>query len=156
MKTLQKVVQEFLKTKTVAVVGVSSKGDTAANIIYNKFKEMDYNVFAVNPNTNIAEGDICYPSLSSIPVKIESVIIGTHPDITPKIVDECIELGIKQVWIHKSIGQGSYNEVAIHKAIQAGISFIPGSCPMRGLCKTFSVILNSILQRSPWDRISVF
>jgi len=109
MNTLRKVVQEFLKSKTVAVVGVSSKGDTAANIIYNKFREMDYNVFAVNPNTNITEGDICYPSLTSIPVKIESVIIGTHPDITPKIVDECIELGIKQVWIYKSIGQRSGN-----------------------------------------------
>ncbi|NBC65239.1 MAG: hypothetical protein GVY07_06180, partial [Bacteroidetes bacterium] len=45
-------------------------------------------------------------------------------------MDECIELNIKKVWIHKSIGGGSYHQEAVDKAKAAGIMLIPGECPM--------------------------
>jgi uncharacterized protein len=109
MNTIYDASTKFLECRSIAVAGVSSKGDTAANIIYKKLREKGYQVFAVNPNTTIVEGDISYPSLSEIPVRIEGVIVGTHPDITPEILRECGQIGIKQVWIHRSFGQGSYH-----------------------------------------------
>lgn len=127
---LQEVATAFLKLKSVAVVGVSSKGDVAANIIYKNLKKHDYDVYPVNPNTTNIEGDTCYPSISSLPEMPDWVMIATHPDVTPKIIDECIAQNITKVWIHKSLGNGSYHPDAIQKAEDANITLIPGSCPM--------------------------
>jgi len=130
MKTINDAATKFLESRTIAVAGVSSKGDTAANIIYKKLREKGYHVFAVNPNTTNVEGDICYPSLLEIPVRIEGVIVSTHPDVTPAILRECGLSGIKQVWIHRSFGQGSYHPDSEKIAEEFSITLIPGSCPM--------------------------
>lgn len=120
----------FLQLKSVAVASVSSKGDVAANLIYNSLKKHGYNVYPVNPTTTQVEGDPCFPTISSIPQKIDWVVIATHPNITPQIMDECIQQNITKVWIHKSLGKGSYHSDAVKKAEEAGITLIPGSCPM--------------------------
>ncbi len=130
MNKLKEAAQSFLQSKTVAVAGVSSKGDVAANIIYKKLRDLEYEIYPVNPNAIVVEGDPSYPSLKAIPKPVDLVVIGTHPDVTAGIIDECIELNIKQVWIHKSLGLGSYHEKAIQKAQAAGIRLIPGGCPM--------------------------
>ena len=65
---LQKdLISKFLESKTVAVFGVSRKGDIPANYIYRKFKQAGFETFAINPNTSEIEGDKCYPALDSIP-----------------------------------------------------------------------------------------
>ena len=49
MSTLREAANEFLSHKSIAVAGVSRKGDTAANVIYKKLKNTGYQVFPVNP-----------------------------------------------------------------------------------------------------------
>lgn len=127
---IQQAANQFLSLQTIAIAGVSSKGDTAANIIYKKLKKQGYTVYPVNPNADEVEGAPCYPNLESIPVKIEGVVIGTAPDITPKILHECVSLQIQNVWIHRSFGQGSYHAGAESIARENGLSLIPGGCPM--------------------------
>ena len=130
MTDIRIAAEKFLKFKSIAVVGVSSKGDTAANIIYKKLREQKYNIFAVNPHAEKVEGDTCYPTLQSIPKRVEAVVIGTPPDVTPKIVEECTLLGIKNIWIHRSFGNGSFHPDALKIAKENGLSLIPGGCPM--------------------------
>lgn len=127
---LRDAANAFLKLNTVAVAGVSSNGDVAANIIYKNLKKHGYTVYPVNPNSRIVGGDLSYPSIASVPKTPDWVVIATHPDVTPLIIDECIEQNIAKVWIHKSLGNGSYHPEAIKKAEDAGITLIPGSCPM--------------------------
>lgn len=121
---------QFLRLKSIAVVGVSSKGDVAANIIYKKLKKHGYNVFPVNPNASEVEGDPSFPNLKSIPERVDGIIIGTAPNVTPEIVTDCAEMGIKNIWIHRSFGQGSFHPDAEKIARQNKISLIPGGCPM--------------------------
>lgn len=130
MNDINSAARKFLNLKNIAVVGVSSKGDVAAKVIYKKLKEQGYSIFAVNPSAKTVEGDTCYPSLESIPEKVEGVVIGTAPEITPSIVNDCVTLGIKNVWIHRSLGNGSYHPKAVEIAAKNGISVIPGGCPM--------------------------
>ena len=130
MTTLKLAAEEFLSHKKIAVTGVSRKGDTAANTIYKKLKISGYNVYPVNPNAQSIDGDICFPNLQSIPEKVEGVVIGTKPEQAKKIVEKCGELGIKNVWIHSSFGEGSYDEEAVNKARELGLNIIPRGCPM--------------------------
>ena len=131
MPTIKEAAAAFLATKRVAVTGVSRdpKGH-GSNIVYQRLRERGYEVFAVNPNAETLEGDPAYPDLRSIPGGVEAVVIGTKPDAAEATVRECAELGIDQVWMHRSFGAGSCSEEAASYGRQHGIHVIDGGCPL--------------------------
>ena len=140
-------VNNFLEQKTIAVAGYSSEGAEVANHLYDKFETNGYKVFAVNPKAVEVKNITCYPDLKSIPEKVDAVMISTPPKGTLEVIQECIELGIKHVWVHKSMGEGSFNKEAIELAEKNGIEIIPMACPMMflkpdGFHKCFKWILN--------------
>jgi uncharacterized protein len=122
---------EFLANKRIAVTGVSRNSEGhGSNVVYQRLRERGYQVFAVNPNADRVEGDTCYADLKSIPGGVGAVVIGTRPDAALATVRECAELGIKQVWMHRSIGGGSVSADALAYARECGIEAIPGGCPL--------------------------
>jgi len=123
-------VDNFLAQKNIAFAGYSSEGAEVANGIYKKFKENGYNAIAINPKFEEVKKVQCFPDLKSVTEKVDAVMVCTPPKATLDIIQECIELGIKHVWIHKSIGNGSYNEEAVQLAEKNGIEIIPMACPM--------------------------
>lgn len=127
---LEDAVAGFLKERRIAVAGVSRSGNAAANIIYRKLRATGHEVFAVNPHAEEIEGERCYPDLASIEDGVGAVVIATHPQMTDSVVEECARLGIKRVWMHRSLGQGSVSETAVRLCRERGISVIPGGCPM--------------------------
>ena len=130
MTTIKEVAAEFLAQKRIAVVGVSRGGESPANIIYRKLRDTGYAVFAVNPNTEMVEGDICFRDLDAIAGGVDGVVIATHPRVTPEIVATCIALAIPRIWMHRSFGEGSVDEDAAELAREKGIEVIAGGCPM--------------------------
>lgn len=131
MNSLQEKVDDFLGQKSIAVAGVSSSSTSeAANAIYKKLRDSGYSVYPTNPRTETVEGDSCYPDLKSIPAKVDGVVICTRPDVAKDIVKECIELGIKRVWMHRSFGPGSVSDEAAELARKNQIMVIAGACPM--------------------------
>ncbi|MDJ0838326.1 MAG: CoA-binding protein [Acidobacteriota bacterium] len=132
---LAEAAEAFLACKKIAVAGVSSEdADQPANLIYRKLRETDHRVFATNPKTDTVEGDPCYPNLSALPEKPEAVVILTHADVTPKVVEECVALNIQYVWMHHGMGPGSVNSEAARICRDKGIHVIAGACPMM-FCK---------------------
>jgi hypothetical protein len=87
-------------------------------------------VFAVNPNADSVEGARSYHDLKSIPGGVEAVVIATAPDKAEGTVRECVELGIKHVWMHRGYGQGSVSGTAAAYGRQHGITVIDGGCPL--------------------------
>ena len=157
MAKINELVQDFLSQKKIAVVGVSDKRDTGCNLAYKKFKSAGYQVFAVNPRISTFEGAPCYPDLKSIPDKPDAVFILTNPNITKQVVQQCVDLGIKHVWMHCMMGtkpglassMTSVSQEAVELCKANGITVIPGACPnqflkpdighaiMRGMWWTF-------------------
>ena len=131
MKTIREAADEFLSKKRVAVTGVSRTPKThGSNTVYKRLRERGYDVFAVNPNANEVEGDRCYSSLTSIPGGVDAVVIGTRPERAEKAVRECVELGIKHVWMHWGAGGSSVSEAATDYGRRHGIAVIDGGCPL--------------------------
>src|SRR5215510_10903043 len=89
--TLDSKVQDFLAQKRIAIAGVSRENGqhAAANLIYHRLKNTGHDVFAVNPNMMMFDGDRCYPALQSILGGVDGVVIVTRPDVTERIVHEC-------------------------------------------------------------------
>lgn len=129
--TLQTKVRSFLAHERIAVAGVSStEANAPANLIYRRLRDAAYEVFAVNPGAAVVEGDDCYPDLAAIPERVGAVIVATHPDVTPAVVRQCIDLGIRHVWMHRSFGAGSVADEAVAACREHGIHVIAGGCPM--------------------------
>ncbi len=121
----------FLAQKRVAVTGVSrSPKSHGANIVYERFKERGYAVFAVNPNTDVVEGDPAYPDLRAIPGGVDAVVIATAPAHAEATVREAIDLGITHVWMHRSVDAGSVDPAAVTLGRAHGITVIDGGCPL--------------------------
>jgi len=129
VSNLQSLVDDFLAQDRIAVVGVRSTVEDAANSIYQKFKGAGYQVFAVNPSAAEFKGDPCYPSVKEIPGGVQAAMLVLRPEVTEKVVRECAEAGIKHVWMHRSIGN-SVSEEAVQFCKENGISVIGGGCPM--------------------------
>jgi predicted CoA-binding protein len=131
------LVQDFLAQKKIAVVGVSDKRETGCNAAYKRFKEAGYKVSGVNPRLTTFEGDPCYPDLASIPEKPDAVFMLTNPSISEQIVQQCVDLGVKHVWMHCMMGtkpglaasMTSVSQDAVQMCRDNGIAVIPGSCP---------------------------
>lgn len=130
MTTLPAQVEAFLSARHIAVAGVSRDSRQPANCIYRKLKAAGHEVFAVNPNASEVEGGPCYADLRSLPRPVEAVVITTHPNAALQVVKQCADLGIRQVWFHRSFGEGSISEKAVQACRQDGIDCIVGGCPM--------------------------
>jgi predicted CoA-binding protein len=130
-QTIKEAATEFLAYKRIAVTGVSRKPDShGSNIVYRRLRERGYQVFAVNPHASMVEGDRSYSDLSSIPDGVDAVVIGTRPSNAMSTMRECADLGIKHVWMHRSVGTGSVSEEAAAWGRQRGIRVIAGGCPL--------------------------
>jgi predicted CoA-binding protein len=130
MPTIKEAAADFLASERVAVTGVSRQPKShASNVVYQRLRERGYEVFAVNPNADEVEGDRCYHDLRSIPGGVDAVVIGTRPEIAEETMRECAELGIKQVWMHRSFGAGSVSAAAAAFGRERGIAVIDGGCP---------------------------
>jgi len=128
--THREQVDDFLAQRRIAVAGVSRSQPGVANAIYKKLRAAGYEVFPVNPSADEVEGDRCYPDLASIPNGVDGVVIGTRPEAAETIVYECARLGIRRVWMHRFVGQGSVSDAAERFCREHDIAVIAGACPM--------------------------
>jgi len=129
--SVKEAASEFLAHQRIAVTGVSRTPKShGSNFVYQRLRERGYQVFAVNPNADMVEGDACFQDLKTIPGGVDAVVIGTRPEIAEDTMHECAELGIKHVWMHRSFGTGSVSDAATAYGRREGITVIDGGCPL--------------------------
>jgi predicted CoA-binding protein len=120
----KKIVEDFLSQKKIAVVGVSRKKTKFGNAIYKELKQKGYQVFPINPNIKVFEGDTCYSDLLSLPEKVDAVVINVSPAQTEKVVREAKEAGINKVWLQ----QGSQSEAAVNFCEENEMDYVSNEC----------------------------
>ncbi len=145
MSKIDSMAQDFLVQKKIAVVGVSETRETGCNLNYQKFKDAGYTVYAISPKSDKFKGDPCYPDLASTPEKPDAVFILASPEVTEEIVQQCVDVGVKHVWMHCMMGtkpgliesMTSVSQDAVALCRENGIEVIPGSCPAQFLNPDF-------------------
>ena len=129
--TVARAAEDFLGQRRIAVAGVSrTPAAHGGNVVYKRLRERGYEVFAVNPNAEVVEGDACYHDLAAIPGGVDAVVIATNPRDTASVVDDCARLGIRRVWMHRSFGAGSVDPASVAAARALGMTVIAGGCPL--------------------------
>jgi len=86
-----------------------------------------YQIFPINPNEkgNLILCQLCYPDLSSVPVKIDMVDVFRVSDAVLGITQEAIQIGAKVLWTQL----GVVNEEASELGKSAGLKVIMNRCP---------------------------
>jgi len=110
--------------RTLAVVGLSDNPFKASNSVSAYMQQHGYRVIPVNPAIASTLGETSYPSLRDLPVAPDVVNVFRLPQHIPAIVDEMIELGLKNLWVQLGIR----NAEAAARAEQAGIRVVMDRC----------------------------
>jgi predicted CoA-binding protein len=84
---------------TVAVVGATDNPAKYGYLIYRDLKRKGFTVFPVNPNRTTVDGDETFASCDELPARPTIVNIVVPPWVTVEILEKCLELGLKNVWV---------------------------------------------------------
>jgi predicted CoA-binding protein len=121
------LIREMLTTsKTIAVVGLSADSAKPSNYVSAYMQQNGYKLYPINPAITEVLGEKSYPSLTALPTKPDIVDVFRLPNAIPAIVEEMIELGLKNIWVQ----QGIVNLEAAAKAEAAGIHVVMDRCIM--------------------------
>lgn len=119
---MNEIIQHFINTKSIAIVGVSDKKFGGA--IYKTLKKREYSVYPVNPNKENFDGDKCFSSLSELPSDIKTAVIAVSPDVAIQVVDDAIEAKYTHLWFQ----QGADFTESIKSAEENGIKTVSKKC----------------------------
>lgn len=120
-------VESFFRSQSFAVVGATNRPDKFGYLVFKRLLKLGKPVYPIHPVLKEIDGIQAYPSLSSLPQVPEAVDIIVSPHITEKIVEECLQLGIKKVWMQP----GAESSKAIEFCQKNGIMVIYNDCVLK-------------------------
>jgi predicted CoA-binding protein len=122
-------IREFLAQKRIAVAGVSRDPKDFNRSLFRSLREKGYDLVPVNPNAQEIDGVRCFASVRDIQPPVDGVLALTRPEATEAVVRDCIQAGVKRVWMYKAAGQGAVSQAAVELCAANGIQVVPGYCP---------------------------
>lgn len=115
------------EVKTIAVVGLSPRVERPSYRVSRAMQGFGYRIVPVRPAVTEVLGEKAYARLSDIPFPVDLVDVFRNADEVGPIVDECIALGVKRLWLQ----DGVVNEEAAERARAAGITVVMDRCVWR-------------------------
>ncbi len=115
------------RVRTIAVVGLSPRPDRPSHRVASNLQRFGYRILPVRPAVEQVLGEKAYAALREVPEKIDLVDVFRAPQYVDAIVDDCIALGIKAIWLQDGVA----NEPAALKAQAAGITVVMDRCAYR-------------------------
>jgi len=113
--------------KNIAVVGLSPNPARPSYGVAKAMQGFGFNIIPVRPVVGEVLGVKAYPRLADIPVPVDLVNVFRRAEFIDEIVDDCLALGVKAIWIQEDI----VNEPAALRARQAGMFVVMNRCIYR-------------------------
>jgi uncharacterized protein len=117
-------IEDFVSHNTFAIVGVSRGGKKFGNITFRELSSHGYKLYPIHPRAETLEGVPAYKNFTSLPEKVDGVIIIVPPVQTELVIREAFAAGIRRVWMQ----QGAESDSAINYCQANGIVAIHGHC----------------------------
>jgi predicted CoA-binding protein len=115
------------RVKTIAVVGFSPKPGRPSHGVARRMQEFGYRIIPVRPGISVGLGERAYPDLASVPDAIDIANVFRSGEYVPAILDQCLRLGIRNIWMQ----EGAEHEASAERARAAGMTVVMGRCIMR-------------------------
>lgn len=115
------------QVRSVAVVGLSPQPARPSFNVAKALQSFGYRIIPVRPMIDEVLGEKAYPDLESLSENPDIVDVFRASEHVPEIVESCIRLGIKNLWLQ----DGVIHEAAALRAQQAGINVVMDRCMYR-------------------------
>ena len=123
----EQIRQILHKVHRIAVVGLSPNQARPSFRVASGLQSLGYRIIPVRPFINDVLGEKAFPDLESLPELPDIVDVFRAAEHVPAIVESCIKLGIKNLWLQESI----IHEAAAQRAKEAGITVVMDRCMWR-------------------------
>jgi predicted CoA-binding protein len=121
-------IRELLhRVHSVAVVGLSPNPARPSFRVAQGLQGLGYRITPVRPMVGEVLGEKAFPDLESLPELPDIVDVFRAAEHVPAIVESCIKLGIRNLWLQ----EGVIHEEAALRARQAGINVVMNRCMWR-------------------------
>lgn len=128
MNTTQEQIKEILtQYKRIAVVGLSPNEERPSNGVTKYMIRKGYDCVGVNPGHTKIIDLPSYPSLLDVPGTIEIVDVFRDSKAVPEIVDQCIKMKAKVLWLQEGVSHPEAEE----KAAQMGMLVVSDMCILK-------------------------
>ncbi len=117
----------LLASRTIAVVGLSSKKFRPSYGVAEYMQAKGYRIIPVNPNETEVLGERAYARIEDVPEHIDIVDIFRRSEFVPPIVESAIGIGARVVWMQ----EGVVHEEAAQKARDAGLAVVMDRCILK-------------------------
>ncbi|MDG4514113.1 CoA-binding protein [Streptococcus suis] len=110
----QDTIFEYLKkAKTIAVVGLSNREETAAYRVSSIMQDAGYRIIPVNPRSagETILGETVYASLKDIPLSIDIVNVFRRSEFLPDVAREFLETNAKIFWAQLGLENQEAEEI---------------------------------------------
>ncbi len=119
--------QMLKKIHTVAVLGLSANESRPSFRVARGLQQLGYRIIPVRPGVSEVLGEKAYADLASLHELPDLVDVFRAAEYVTDIVDECIRLGVKNLWLQ----EGVVHEEAAKRARDAGIFVVMDRCLWR-------------------------
>jgi uncharacterized protein len=116
---------------TIAVVGLSPNQARPSFRVARGLQSFGYRIIPVRPLVSEVLDEKAFPDLESLTEIPDIVDVFRAPQHVPAIVESCIKLGIKNLWLQ----EGVIHEAAAQRALEAGITVVMDRCMWRDAVK---------------------
>ncbi len=110
--------------KNIAVVGLSPNPARPSHSVARAMQGFGFNIFPVHPAVREVLGQKAYRRLADIPAQIDLVNVFRRAEFIDAVVEECLALKLKALWIQLGI----VNEPAAIRARNAGMTVVMDRC----------------------------
>lgn len=101
MSTTRAQIDEFMKLKRIAVVGVSRDKHHFSRMVLKEYAAKGYDVVPVGRSGGEVEGQRCFASIAEVEPKVEGAIVMVGAAESAAAAEECRRAGVTKLWIYK-------------------------------------------------------
>jgi predicted CoA-binding protein len=123
----------FLAQPRIAFVGLSRDEKDFSRMVFRELAKRGIEVVPVNPGVTEVEGRRCFRRLTEIEPKVEAALLMTHPSQTDRVLADCVEAGVKRVWLHRGAGKGTAEARALAYCANHGLEVVRDLCPFMAM-----------------------
>ncbi|MDP4028748.1 MAG: CoA-binding protein [Gallionella sp.] len=127
----EQILELLQNVRNVAMVGLSPEPSRPSFRVASGLRDLGYRIIPVRPMIDAVLGEKAFPDLESLPALPDIVDVFRAAEHVPAIVESCIRLGIKKLWLQ----EGVVHEAAAQHAREAGITVVMDRCMWRDASK---------------------
>jgi uncharacterized protein len=124
---LEQIRQLLKSVHSIAVVGLSPNTARPSFRVASGLQSKGYRIIPVRPLVEQVLGEKAFSDLESLPALPDIVDVFRASEHLPAIVESCIKVGIKNIWLQ----DGVIHEVAAQRAVDAGMTVVMNRCMWR-------------------------